>query len=226
MPLSGDIPNMGGTTEQPFVPCGMRVFYLTMTRYYRPVRRQPQPRSRRAIACLGWITALIWIFVALVAIYMFVLRPSLSRMVGEQAVQRLEVDGTLDGEGALPTLVAALPSGEMRISEREINAYLLAHADLLAPIEQATVRLVSGGLEVDMRAFGLNGTARMGVALQNGRVIALNPRLDGPLGRLVSLGDLLTPIEQRLNELLEAQGRRVADLRIESGELIVTVTDR
>lgn len=157
---------------------------------------------------------------------MFVLRPSLSRMVGEQAVQRLEVDGTLDGEGALPTLVAALPSGEMRISEREINAYLLAHANLLAPIEQATVRLVSGGLEVDMRAFGLNGTARMGVALQNGRVIALNPRLDGPLGRLVSLGDLLTPIEQRLNELLEAQGRQVADLRIESGELIVTVTDR
>lgn len=196
-----------------------------MTKYYRPVQRQPKPRSRRAIACLGWTTALIWVLVALVAAYLFALRPALSRMVGEQAVQRLEVDGILDGEGALPTLVAALPAGEMRISEQEINTYLLARADLLTPIEQATVRLVSGGLEVDMRAFGLTGTARMGVALQNGRVIALNPQLDGPLGRLVSLGDLLTPIEQRLNELLEAQGRRVTDLRIEPGELIVTLTD-
>lgn len=146
-------------------------------------------------------------------------------MVGEQAVQRLDVDGTLEGGGVLPTMVAALPSGEMRISEQEINAYLLAHADVLAPIEQATVRLVSGGLEVDIRAFGLDGTARMGVALQNGRVIALDPRLDGPLGRLVSLGEVLAPIEQRLNELLEAQGRRVSDLRIEPGEVIVTVTD-
>lgn len=194
-----------------------------MTRYYRPVQRQP--RRRRGIACLGWITALIWLFVALVAAYLFVLRPSLSRTVGEQAVHRLDVDGTLDGGGVLPTLVATLPSGEMRISEQEINAYLLAHTDLLAPIEQTTVRLVSGGLEVDIRAFGLDGTARMGVALQNGRVIALDPRLDGPLGQLVSLSDLLAPVEQRLNELLEAQGRRVTDLRIEPGELIVTVTN-
>lgn len=196
-----------------------------MTRYYRPAQRQPRPRSRRGITCLGWITALIWLFVALVAAYLFVLRPSLSRMVGEQAVQRLDIDGTSSGAGVLPTMVAALPAGEMRISEQEINAYLLAHTDLLAPIDQATVRLVSGGLEVDIRAFGLDGTARMGVALQNGRVIALDPRLDGPLGRLVSLGDLLAPVEQRLNELLEAQGRRVTDLRIEPGEMIVTVTD-
>ncbi|GIV99383.1 hypothetical protein [Roseiflexus sp.] len=194
-----------------------------MTRHYRSVQRQP--RSRRGIACLGWITALIWVLVALVAAYLFVLRPSLSRTVGEQAVQRLNIDGTQSGAGVLPTLVTALPSGEVRISEQEINAYLLAHAGLLAPIDQATVRLVSGGLEVDIRAFGLDGTARMGVALQNGRVIALNPRLDGPLGRLVSLGDLLAPVEQRLNELLEAQGRRITDLRIEPGELIVTVTD-
>lgn len=200
-------------------------FYSTMTRSYRPVQRQPKSRSRRSIACLGWLTALIWVFVALVAIYLFVLRPSLSRMVGEQAVQRLNGDEMLDGAGLLPTLVAALPAGEMRINEQEINAYLQTNADLLAPIEQATVRLVSGGLEVDLRAFGLNGTARMGVALQNGRVIALDPRLDGPLDRLISAGDLLAPIEQRLNELLEAQGRRVTDLRIAPGELIVTVTD-
>jgi hypothetical protein len=200
-------------------------FYSTMTRYYRSAQRQPRRRPRRGIACLGWLIALIWLLVAIVAAHLFIMRPLLSRTVGEQAVQRLDVDGTLDGGGVLPTLVAALPAGEMRISEQEINAYLQAHASLLAPIERATVRLVRGGLEVGIRAFGLDGTARMGVALQNGRVIALDPRLDGPLGQLVSLGDLLAPIEQRLNELLNAQGRRVTDLRIEPGELIVTVTD-
>jgi len=65
----------------------------------------------------------------------------------------------------------------------------------------------------------------MGLALQNGRVIALNPRLDGPLGRLVTLDELLAPLEQQLNDQLKAQGRRITDLRITPGVLVVTLTD-
>ncbi|MFQ3633700.1 hypothetical protein [Roseiflexus sp.] len=171
------------------------------------------------------MAALIWVFVVLVAVYLFVLRPPLSRMIGEQAVQQLTVDSASADAGALPTLVAALPAGEVRVTEQEINTFLLSRADLLAPLDQATVRLVSGGLEADIRAFGLSGTARMGVALQNGRVIILDPRLDGPLGRLIVLDELVAPIEQQVNDLLEEQGRRITDLRIAPGELVVTVTD-
>lgn len=168
---------------------------------------------------------LIWVSVTLVALYLFALRPTISRMAGEQVVQYLSVGETAADAGVLPTLVAALPAGEVRVTEEEINAFLLSRADLLAPLDQATVRLVASGLEVDIRAFGLSGTARMGVALQNGRVIALDPRIDGPLGRLISLDDLLAPIEQQVNDLLEAQGRRITDLRIMSGELIITMAD-
>jgi hypothetical protein len=184
-----------------------------------------QARPRRSLSCLGWTVALIWLLVALVALYLFWLRPSLSRMIGEQTALRLDTGSSAAATGVLPTLVAALPAGEMRITEQEANAYLQAHADLLAPIEQASLRFVSDGLEVDVRAFGLDGTARMGLALQNGRVIALNPRLDGPLGRLVALDELLAPLEQQLNDQLKAQGRRITDLRITPGVLVVTLTD-
>lgn len=169
--------------------------------------------------------ALIWLLVVFAAIYLFWLRPSLSSMIGEQTALRLETGASAAETGVLPTLVAALPAGEVRITEQEANTYLQAHIDLLAPIEQANLRFVADGVEVDVRAFGLDGTARMGLALQNGRIIALNPRLDGPLGRLVALDALLAPLEQQLNDQIEAQGRRITDLRIIPGALVVTLTD-
>ncbi|MGQ9550340.1 MAG: hypothetical protein ACUVSY_01315 [Roseiflexus sp.] len=183
---------------------------------------QLQTRPRRGLSCLQWMVALIWLVVALVTVYLFWLRPSLSRTIGEQAALRLDTGDSVV-EAVLPTLIDALPAGEVRITEQEANTYLQAHADLLAPIERANLRFVADGLEVDVRAFGLDGKARMGLALQNGRVIAIDPRLDGPLGRLVVLDELLAPLEQQLNDRLEAQGRRIADLRIIPGELIVTL---
>jgi len=218
------VPNMGGTTKRPFVPSvDEGFFHSRMTMRSRSTRFQSRPR--RSLSCLGWTVALIWLFVALVAIYSFWLRPSLSRMIGEQTALRLDTGSSAAATGVLPTLVAALPAGEVRITEQEANAYLQTYADLLAPIEQTSIRFVSDGLEIDVRAFGIDGTARMGLALQNGRVIALNPRLDGPLGRLVAFDELLAPLEQQLNDQLQAQGRRITDLRIIPGALVVTLAD-
>ncbi len=184
-----------------------------------------QARPRRGLCCLGWSVVLIWLLVAFAAIYLFWLRPSLSRMIGEQTALQLDTGTSAAETGVLPTLVAAFPAGEVRITEQEANTYLQAHIDLLAPIEQANLRFVADGVEVDVRAFGLDGTARMGLAIQNGRLIVLNPRLDGPLGRLVALDALLAPLEQQLNDQIEAQGRRITDLRIIPGTLVVTLID-
>lgn len=224
---------VGGTTKRPFVPCGTEGFVVIRpirpsvlridtednTMSYRYQRRPP----RRGNGCLGWTVAMIWIAVVAVAAYLFWLRPQLSRMLGEQVVRQVDA-GTVDGAtGALPTTIAALPRGEVSISEQEVNAYLAANTGAMAPIEQATVRFTSGGVEADLRALGLDGTARMGLAVQNGRVIAIAPHLDGPLGQVVAFDDLLQPIERQFNDQLAAQGRRITDLRIEPGTLVVIV---
>lgn len=104
-----------------------------------------------------------------------------------------------------------------------MNAYLAANTEAMAPVEQAQVRFTTGGVEADLRALGLAGQVRMDLAVRNGRIIAVNPRLDGPLGQVVSFDDLLQPIEQQFNDQLAAQGRRIVDLRLEPGQLIVTV---
>ena len=85
------------------------------------------------------------------------------------------------------------------------------------------MRFVPDKVQADLRALGTTSTARMGLAVQNGRIIAVNPRLDGPLGQVIALGDLTSSLERQLNDQLATQGRRVTDVRVNQGELVITI---
>ncbi|HWQ16031.1 MAG TPA: hypothetical protein VNL77_24740 [Roseiflexaceae bacterium] len=198
----------------------------------RPVRySRRRPRSRnRALGCL---VALIWVVLALVLGYQYFLRPRVSEMVGRAIGRQIGSGppGTTGPAGqiqegaarTLPTAVAALPEGEVRITEEQANAYIAANPEALAPLDSLRVRFTPGLVQAELRAFGQESTASAGVAVQAGRLIAVNPQLDGPLSALITLDDLLAPIQQQLNDELAASGRRVTDVRVEQGVLVLTV---
>jgi hypothetical protein len=197
---------------------------------YRNERRR-EPKRRRRNGCLALLVALIWIILLAVIGYRYWLRPQISQYVGRQIAEQIGGAGTPAPQqqieqGAaqvLPTAVAALPSGELRITDAEANAYLAERADSLKPIDSATVRFVPDQVQVDLRAAGFSSTAHMGVDVQNGRIVATDPKLDGPLGQVISLPDLTQAIEQQLNDQLAAQGRRVTAARVEQGAIVVTI---
>ncbi|HJZ49346.1 MAG TPA: hypothetical protein VKE41_19350 [Roseiflexaceae bacterium] len=200
-------------------------------------RQERYYRRRNRNGCLALLVALVWIILLAVVGYRYWLRPQVSEYVGRQIGQQVGAAnaGPNSNAGqpqqqieqgaaqALPTAVAALPSGVLRVTEDQANTYLAEHAASLKPIESATVHFVPDEIQVDLRAAGISSTARMGVAVQNGRIIAVEPRLDGPLGQLIALPDLAHALEQQLNGQLAAQGRRVTDARVEQGALIVTI---
>jgi hypothetical protein len=200
-------------------------------RYER--RREPRRRSRNG--CLALLVALVWIILIAVLAYRYWLRPQVSEYVGRQIAE--QVGAASQGatpaqpqqqieQGAaqvLPTAVAALPSGELRVSEEQANSYLAERADSLKPIESAIVHFVPDEVQVDLRAAGISSTARLGLAVQNGRIIAVEPRMDGPLGQFIALPDLARALEQQLNGQLASQGRRVTEARVEQGALVVTI---
>jgi hypothetical protein len=194
-------------------------------------RRQPERRRSRN-GCLALLVALIWIILLAVIAYRYWLRPQISQYVGGQIAQQV---GAISASPlpqqqieqgaaqALPTALAALPSGELRITDEQANAYLAERASSLRPIDSATVHFVPDQVQVDLRAAGFSSTARMGLAVQNGRIIAVDPELDGPLGQLIALPDLTRALETQLNDQLAAQGRRVTDARVEQGAVVVTI---
>jgi hypothetical protein len=199
--------------------------------------RRREPRHRNRNGCLMLLVALIWIILLAVVGYRYWLRPQVSQYVGRQIGEQVGAAGagqTSIGtppqqqieQGAaqvLPTALAALPSGQLRITDEQANAYLAERAGSLKPIDSATVHFVPDQVQVDLQAAGLSSTARMGVDVQNGRIIAVEPKLDGPLGQFIALPDLTRALEQQLNDQLAAQGRHVTAARIEQGALIVTI---
>ena len=73
------------------------------------------------------------------------------------------------------------------------------------------------------RQLALAACALLLTACDARRIVAVDPKLDGPLGQLIALPDLTRALEQQLNDQLAAQGRHVTAARIEQGALIVTI---
>jgi hypothetical protein len=192
---------------------------------HRYERRRPE--RRRGRGCLVWLVVLVWVVLLGLLAYRYWIRPQVSQYIGSQIGEQLrsQVGGQIEqgAQGALPTVVAALPSGELRISEAEANQYFASRAADLRPIESVQVRFVPGEVQADIGAMSTVSTARMGLAVQDGRIIALNPRIEGPLEQVVSLPDLTRALEQQFNDQLAAQGRRATDIRVEQGVLVVTI---
>src|SRR5579859_5943508 len=191
-------------------------------------RREPRRRSR--MGCLAWLVALIWIILLLILAYRLLVRDQLSQIVGGQIGARFGAPtATLAasaaspvGGAALPTLVASLPNGDIHISESQANAYLAANAARIRPIDAATVHFVPGQIQATIQAAGTTSTATMGLAVQNGQIIVVNPQIDGLLGQVVSADQLASSLQNQLNAQLQAQGRRITDVHIAQGELIIT----
>lgn len=190
-------------------------------------------RRRRGNGCLAWLVAIVWILLIGVLAYRFFLRPQISQLIGQRLVTQPGTPRQTPGAGnqqieqaagqALPTVIASVPSGSLTISEAQANNYLSSRAGALGPIESATIRFVPNELQVDISALGTTSTARMGLGVQNGRIIVIDPRIDGILGQFITLDDLASSFERQINDELAAQGRRVTDVQINQGELLVTV---
>jgi hypothetical protein len=186
--------------------------------------------------------------VALLLLYTFWARPQMSEYVGEQISTQLglPVDGPIgapagmadpaqqqqlqerieQGQQTLPTAIAALPSGELRLTEDQANAYFEANQQALEPIERLRVQFVPGQVIADVRVFGVDARVTSELAVRNGRLVVTNPRLDGALGLLISLEDLVRPVEQQINNQLLAQGQTIRDGRIEQGQIVVTIAEQ
>lgn len=204
--------------------------------------RQPARRRREGGGCLQGFAALLFLVALIALIYAFALRPLVSRSVADQIAGPAApvptlmttgapqptlqaVDQAVDSAGALmPTAVAALPSGQLVVTDADINGLLAARPEAIAPLDSASVRFTAGAAEAQIGAYGLSSTATVGLAAQDGRVVVTSARLGAPLSYLVSGAEIAGALADRLNAALAAQGRRVDELRIEEGQLVLVTS--
>jgi hypothetical protein len=209
--------------------------------YSRPPRR----RERRG--CLGGIAGLLLVLVLLGLIYVFALRPLISRAVadtiagptvpvptlmpagtpppGVATSPQQAADQAVGQAGAMmPTAVAALPPGQVVVTDADLNDLLASRPEVIAPLDSARVRFTGGLARAQISAYGLNSGASIGLAAQDGKVVVTSAQLDAPLSYVISGDEIARALADRLNAELAAQGRRVDDLRIEEGQLVLVTS--
>jgi len=189
--------------------------------------RAPRRAPRQGPGCLGAVAWFGVILLALIAVYGLLARPALSSYLGQRAAEQLGGQSGLEGQivdqagQALPGAVAALPPGELVIDEQQANGLLAANPEALGPLDRAQVRFSGGRAFADVSAYGVAGVASTGLAAQDGRLVAVDAQLDGPLGLVLSGGELANALVGRLNAELASQGRAVSDVRVEEGRLVL-----
>jgi hypothetical protein len=195
-------------------------------------------RRRERGGCGGALIAIALIALVGGLIYAFALRPMLSRAVGEQIgggpVPTLMPQGSqptsqgglapnleAQADAVLPSAVAALPPGELVVSDADVNDFIAANPEALAPLEQATVSFTGGQAVVDMAAFGLSSSAAVQLGAEDGRIVVTSATIDGPLAMVLSSDDLAASLADKLNAEFASQGRSVEDVRIEEGQMVL-----
>jgi hypothetical protein len=73
----------------------------------------------------------------------------------------------------------------------------------------------------DVTAFGTQGVARSGIRTENGQIALVDPQIDGALGLILSVDELLNPLIEGLNAELSRQDRYVESVQIERGQVVV-----
>ena len=120
-------------------------------------------------------------------------------------------------------IVEELPSGEIVVTEEKLNGKIAGRAASLGPIDRIVVRFVPGVVQVTLTVLGQDTVGTSQLTIKDGKVAAENPQISGALSLVISVADLVRPIEEELNSILDTAGRQVRAVRIEQGLIVVTL---
>jgi len=120
-------------------------------------------------------------------------------------------------------IVEELPSGEIIVTEEKLNGKIAGRAASLGPIDRIVVRFVPGVVQVTLTVLGQDTVGTSQLTIKDGKVAAENPQISGALSLVISVADLVRPIEEELNSILDTAGRQVRAVRIEQGQIVVTM---
>lgn len=194
----------------------------------RPSARWIPYRRRETTGCVGQLVRLGLGILLIGILYLLLIRPQISSALGRTLADLIAPVSTpveVADQAPLPALLAALPAGQVTVSEAEINGYL-TDVQTTLPVDAINVRLRDGRAIVTIQAYGVTSVVSSGVMVRDGELIPLDPQVEGPLAMLISASDLSTVLHERLNAELNRQNRQIVDARITDGYLSIITTSR
>ena len=147
------------------------------------------------------------------------LRPAVHQSVDgeiQQGLQRAVGQSPFDA-------ARAAPSGYMLpIPEDQMNTYLSQNSEALAPITSMQVSLQPGVMVVTFQAYGFGSTVSLGLAVQDGKLIAQNVQVSGLLSWVETPQELTPRLNEALAQVSTNLGHALSAVTIDEGVLKLT----
>jgi hypothetical protein len=192
--------------------------------YSVPVRQpRPQRARRPRFGCLTALAALALLLVAglvaALALGNLVVKP----YVRDSARDDLQTGVRSEVARQLSTQVGDLPDGQVTITDADVNQRIQQNGNL-GPIDDVAVAFTPVGVDVSLRAYGLNGSYHATPRVVDGSLRLEGGALDGALGYVVPAGDLESIVNDELSAALHDAGYTVDDITLEQGQIVLDVT--
>lgn len=176
-------------------------------------------RYRESSGCFGQLVRLSVGLLVIAGLALLLTRPQLSAAIGHRIADLL-APSRETAIAPVPALIAALPNGTITVSEAAINGYL-NEIEAALPVESVSVRLVSDRVIASVRAYGVTSIVSSGITVQDGRLVMIDPRLEGPLAAMLSVRELTEVLNERLNAEFVRQGRQIVAVHVDNGTLTI-----
>ncbi|RMD82953.1 MAG: hypothetical protein D6823_00680 [Chloroflexi bacterium] len=176
-------------------------------------------RYRESSGCFGQLVRLSVGLLVIAGLALLLTRPQLSAAIGH-LIADLLAPSRETAIAPVPALIAALPNGTITVSEAAINGYL-NEIEAALPVESVSVRLVSDRVIASVRAYGVTSIVSSGITVQDGRLVMIDPRLEGPLAAMLSVRELTEVLNERLNAEFVRQGRQIVAVHVDNGTLTI-----
>lgn len=185
----------------------------------RPVKRAARHRKLTLILYIVLIGVAVLFGVAL-----------LGALANERLVKPFVADQIRDDldtgiQGAVEQSIAEQPAQPVDepivISEAEINENISGYN--LGPVDDLTVDLRPGGVDVDLEAYGFSGSYSAALRVENGQLVLDNGSLSGPLSLVVPTSEVEQIAHDALTAALTDAGYSISAIELAEDALTLTL---
>jgi hypothetical protein len=116
-----------------------------------------------------------------------------------------------------------LPSGELVLTEADLNAHLRDHAGDFAPLGDPQIAITRDGLRLAFSLYGTDNAFAGRPAVRDNRLVVLDGALDGPVARILTAADAAALVEEQFALLLARADLRPTAVSLRDGILTVSI---
>lgn len=184
-------------------------------------RPNPPPVDRRprgpAGCVLGALAVLLIAGVAALFAWLVIVRPHLRDTARDELREAVSAEVRAIEPADLPVL----PSGDLTITEEEIDAHLRATAGAYGPLDDLDVDILPAGIRVRFDLYGTTSTYSGRPEVRDGTLVVADGDIDGPAGQILDADDVSAIVEDELAALLARSDLRPTGVRLDDGTLTV-----